>query len=129
MPSRSYYRLYNLRHDVGGTASGNLVFQEIREAQPRLLNWPVDVTDAIPVTLSPGTVTEIYLYDSASVVLGDSMQLSIAMSGVATYRDANGNLQSAFSQDVSVIRAISIHDLVARYPEGIQVLTGSEVVW
>ena len=128
MPSRSYYTLFGLRHLVGSDPT-NLIFPEIRNAEPRVLGWPVDVTDAIPTNLAPGTVGEIYLYDSATIILGDSMTVAIAMSDTAAYKDAAGTMQSAFSLDASVLRAISIHDLVARHPGGIHVLTGSNVVW
>ena len=129
MPSRSYYTLFGLRHLVGSDPVGNLIFPEIRNAEPRVLGWPVDVTDAIPTNLAPGTVGEIYLYDSATVILGDSMTVAIAMSDTAAYKDAAGAMQSAFSLDASVLRAISIHDLVARHPGGIHILTGSATTW
>lgn len=128
MPSRSYFKLYNLRYAIG-TDPVSLVFNEIRNAQPTLLGVPVSVSDQIPITLSPGTVTEIYLVDMSDAIVGTEHGVEIAASDVAAYKDGAGNLQSAFSRDQLVIRAIARHDFVMRRPEAVQVLTGSNVTW
>lgn len=124
MPSRSFYKLYGLRDST----SGNLLFPEVREATPRLLGFPISVTDQIPVNLS-GSQTEIYLVDMAEALLGEEMGISIAVSDVAAYKDSSGTLQSAFSQDATILRAIAKHDFIMRRDEAIQILYGSNTTW
>lgn len=124
MPSRSFYTLYGLRD-----ANGNLVFPDVRESSPRLLGFPISVTDQIPINLGAGTVTEIYLVDTAEMIIGEEMGISVAMSDVAAYKDASGTLQSAFSQDATILRAIAKHDFIMRRDAAVQVLTGTNVTW
>lgn len=66
---------------------------------------------------------------AGNVVIGDEMSISIAMSDTAAYRDAAGVMQSSFSQDASVLRAISMHDLIVRRDAAVFVLTGSNITW
>jgi HK97 family phage major capsid protein len=77
------------------------------------------------VNLAPSTSTEILLADMSEVLIGDEMSLCISMSDVAAFRDSGGTLQSAFSRDSTVIRAIARHDLVLRREAACHVLYGS----
>ena len=124
MASRPFFKLYQLRDTVGA-----LVFPEIREAAPRLLGFPVSMTDLIPVNLSPGTVTEIYLADFSNVILGENLAISVAVSDVASYKDSGGAMQSTFSRDETAIRAIMSVDMIVARDEAVQVLTGAAVTW
>lgn len=124
MPSRSFYKLYGLR-DI----TGNPVFTDVRGANPTLLGFPISITNQIPINLSPGTVTEIYLVDTSDMIIGEEMGITIAVSDVASYKDSGGTLQSAFSLDQTVLRAIAKHDFIMRRDESVQVLTGSNVTW
>lgn len=128
MPSRTYYKLYTLRHVIG-TDPVSLVFPEIRGNPPMLLGWPVSQTNQIPITLGGGTETEIYLVNMSDVMIGDEAGITIAVSDTAAYRDSTGTLQSAFSRDQTVIRAIAKHDLQVRRVEAVQVLTGNNVTY
>lgn len=125
MPSRSFYKLYGLRDST----SGNLLFPEVREATPRLLGYPISVADQIPVNLGSGTSTEIYLVDTSEMIIGEEMGISVAVSDVASYKDSGGTLQSAFSLDQTVLRAISKHDFIMRRDEAVQVLYGTNTTW
>lgn len=124
MPSRSYYTLYGLRE-----SNGNLVFAEIRGAEPMLLGMPVSVTDLIPTNLSPGTATEIYLSDANDWLVGTELELQIGVSDVASYKDATGTMQSSWSRDESVVRAIAISDFALARDEAVQILFGSTTTW
>jgi HK97 family phage major capsid protein len=128
MTSRTYYKLFQLRYAIG-TDPMQLVFPEVRSGQPMLLGYPVSISDQIPITLSPGTVTEIYLADMADAIIGEEMGITIAVSDVASYKDSGGTLQSAFSLDQIVLRAISKHDFIMRRDASVQVLTGSNTTY
>lgn len=120
MSHRSFWALYNLKR----TTTDLLVFNEIREDPPRLLGWPVSVTGQIPTTLSPGTNSEVVLADMREILVGQELGLQIAVSDSAAYKDSGGTLQSAFSLDMTVLRAILKSDIVTRRPEAVTVLTG-----
>lgn len=128
MPSRTYYKLYTLRHAIGADVV-SLVFPEIRANPPMLLGYPVSQTNQIPITLGGGTETEIYLVNMTDVMIGDEHGIEIAVSDTAAYRDSSGNLQSAFSRNQTVIRAIAKHDLQVRRVQAVEVLTGNNVTY
>lgn len=69
----------------------------------------------------------LLLADMGDVIIGESQRLLLDVSAEAAFVDSGGSLVSAFSRDLSVVRAISEHDLVARHDDGIAVLTG--VLW
>lgn len=120
MPSRSFYKLFNIR-DASGVA---LIFPEIRSTVPSLVGIPVTVSDQIPVTLTPGTNTEIMLVDMNSVIVGDTRAVEVQASDVAAYRDANNVLQSSFSRDQTCVRIITESSIVVTRDEAAHVLTG-----
>jgi HK97 family phage major capsid protein len=121
LPSRSYYSLYNLKR----ATTDLLVFPEIRDGN--LLGFQVSVTDQLPVTLSPGTATDIMLVNMADVVIGEEYGINIAISDAASFKDSAGTLQSAFSLDLSCLRAIAKHDLVCRRDAAVAIL--QTVTW
>jgi len=103
--------------------NGNKVYPEM--ANGLLGSYPYDVTNNIPSNLGAGAnESEIILVDYNDIVIGDSLELSIAISEEATYKDAGGNLISAFSRDQTLIRLVSSHDIGARHDASIAVLTG-----
>jgi HK97 family phage major capsid protein len=128
MSSRSYFKLYSLRYAISSDPV-SLVFPEIRNGTPMLLGFPVTVSDQIPITLGSGTVTEIYLVDMGDAIIGEEMGITIAFSSEASFKDENGVMQSAFSRDLSVLRAIAKHDFVMRRDISVEVLTGTNVTW
>ncbi len=102
--------------------SGNKVYPEM--SQGMLGMYPYDVTNNIPSNLGGGTETEIVFVDYNDIVIGDSLDLTISVSEEATYKDAGGNLVSAFSRDQTLIRLVTAHDIGARHDGAISVLTG-----
>jgi HK97 family phage major capsid protein len=105
-------------------SQGFLVYPSMVEMNPTLLGFPVKYSNNIPINLGTGGGdSEIYLVDMADVLLGESTQLILEVSAEAAYSDGNGTLQSAFSRDETVVRAIQRHDLVMRHDASVAVLT------
>jgi HK97 family phage major capsid protein len=86
-----------------------------------LRGYPVFISNQVPTTcIDTGTGalgsaagndrTEIYLVDMNEVVIGDSMALEAEFFPNATYSNS-GTIVSGISNDSSVIRAISKHDI------------------
>lgn len=97
-----------------------------------LLGYPYRWSTQIPTNLSDhgrttnGGETEIYFADFDDVVIGESMSLRVDASMEASYIDG-GTLVSAFSQDQTVIRAITEHDFGVRRDVSVMVMNG--VCW
>jgi hypothetical protein len=53
------------------------------------------------------------------VLIGETDQYEINFSKEATYKDANGNLQSAYSNNQSVLRLVTANDIGFRHLEGL----------
>ena len=100
------------------------VFPSI-EANGTLLGYPIKTTSQIPTNLGVGgDETEIYFADFNEVVIGDTMAITIASSGEASYVDDQGDTISAFQNDLTLMRAISEHDLAPRHDVAIAGLNG-----
>lgn len=108
-------------------ANGNLIYPELRDVNPRLLTVPVFVSNNIPTNLGVGTnESEVYLANMSDAIIGETGTLEITPSSEASYVEG-GSLASAFSRDLTVIRAITRHDFAVRHAESVAVLTG--VLW
>jgi HK97 family phage major capsid protein len=91
----------------------------------KLWGWPFKVTTQVPRNLGSGAnESELYLADFDDVIIGDTMNLEVAISDQASYKDENGTLVSAFSLDQTVMRVLLEHDIVLRHDESVAVLTG-----
>lgn len=122
---RTYMKLFGLRD-----GNGNKVYPEM--AQGQLKGYPVLHTTTIPVNLDDSeegnnNESEIYFADFNDVVIGDSDTMTIDFSREATYKDAQGNLVSAYARNQSLLRVVSEHDIAFRHPEGL--MLGTEVPW
>lgn len=118
---RSYMKLFGLRD-----SNGNKVYPEM--AQGQLKGWPILQSTTVPVNLGTGSnETEIYFADWNDVVIGEQENMKIDFSKEATYKDAGGNLVSAFARNQSLIRVVAEHDIGFRHPEGLVLGTG--VTW
>lgn len=120
MAPRVAMYLRNLRD-----GNGNYAFPEIQTGTLR--GKPVHESTSIPANLGGGTESEIILVSPTHVLVGETNGIAIAMSDQAAYRDENGNLQSAFSRDETLMRAILQHDIGLRHIPAVSVLTG--VTW
>lgn len=121
MNPRSKNHLVNLRD-----ANGNLIFPEVRGANPTMYGWPVFVSTNIPVNLGAGTESEIYFVDMNDAVIGEASGLIIAVDSSASYVE-NSTLVSSFARDETVIRAIQRHDFAMRHDVSVAIKTA--VVW
>ena len=74
-----------------------------------------------------GNESEIILVDMAQIIVADEIDVTVQVSDEATFVDGSGQLRSAFSNDMTVIKVVTSHDIDTRYPEAIAVLTG--VTW
>jgi HK97 family phage major capsid protein len=118
---RTFMKLFGLRD-----GNGNKVYPEM--ATGLLKGFPIQHTNTIPSNLGTGTnESEIYFADFNDVLIGESGNFSIDFSREATYKDAEGNLISAFSRNQSLIRVVTDHDIGFRHPEGLAL--GTAVTW
>ena len=58
-------------------------------------------------------------------MIGDDQEIRIASSTEASFVDVGGNTISAFQRDLTLMRAVSRHDLAPAHDEAISVLTGT----
>lgn len=97
-----------------------------------LLGYPFKWSTQIPVNLSDhgrttnGGETEVYFADFDDVVIGEAMSMRVDASQEASYMDG-ATLVSAFSQDQTVVRAITEHDFAVRRDVSVMVMNG--VCW
>ena len=86
-------------------------------------------TTQIPTNLAKlaqqtGTETnnaEIYLTDFADVFIGDTLEMRVDTSNEATFKDAGGNVVSAFQRDETLFRVITENDIGVRHKGSIVV--------
>lgn len=111
-----------LRHSGGG----NLIFPTLSGANPTLYGYPVFTTTSLPNNLGGGTETEVMFADMSDAIIGEVSSLQIVADPSAAYVDG-GEMKSAFSQDETLIRAITRHDFAFRHRESVAVKTA--VAW
>ncbi|PZW65255.1 HK97 family phage major capsid protein [Pseudomonas sp. URMO17WK12:I1] len=103
--------------------NGNKAYPEID--QKLLKGYPVGLSNQIPVNLGEdGNESEIYFVNFADMMIGEDMDLVIDFSKEAAYKDANGNMVSAFQRDQTLVRVIAKHDFGPRHVECITVGVG-----
>lgn len=105
--------------------NGNKVYPEMDGNMLR--KKPVHMTTEIPDNLGGGDESEIMLVLPRHVMVGEHMGIEIAMSTEAAYKDADGNMQAAFSRDETLMRMIMQHDIGLRHLAALAILTG--VTW
>ncbi len=105
---------------------GSYLFPSLqRNGDGTLMGYPIKTTSQIPANLGIGTnETEVYFADFNEVMIGDAMTVTIATSSEAAYVDQGGNTVSAFQNDLTLMRAISEHDLAPRHVEALAGLNG-----
>ena len=118
---RSYIKLLGLRD-----GNGNKVYPEMDQVM--LKGYPIFHSTTIPVNLGVGTnESEIYFADWNDVIIGEMDNMTIDFSREATYKDAGGNLVSAYARNQSLIRVVASHDVGFRHVEGLAL--GTAVTW
>lgn len=96
-------------------------------AAGKLMGFPYATTTNVPTNLDfsgagSNDESEIYLTDFSQAIIGESMNLLVDASQEAAYHDGT-SVQAAFSQDQTVVRAISEHDFGMRHDKAIAILT------
>ena len=87
--------------------------------------FPYFLTTQLPTNLGgSGNRTEIILADFSEVIIGDSLQLTVEVFPNGSWANG-GSVVSGISNDMTAVRAIAKHDLVARHGESIAVITDS----
>ncbi len=106
--------------------NGNKAYPEVDAGL--LKGYAVGLSNQIPVNLGlGGNESEIYFVNFADMMIGEDMELVIDFSKEAAYKDAGGNMVSAFQRDQTLVRVIAKHDFGPRHVECIAV--GTEVTW
>lgn len=110
--------LASLRDDLG-----NLAYPSISTSNT-LFGYPIYTTSQIPNNLGAGTnQTEVYFADFNEVMIGDASALTLSVSTEAAYV-TGGTWRSAFQDDMTLMRAISEHDLAPAHSQALAYLTG-----
>jgi len=118
MSPRTFAYLRDLRD-----GNSNLVYPALQGANPTWRGFPVEVTNNIPINLGGSTdESEVYLVDFAFVMIAESYGLRIDASDTAAYK-VGGNMQSAYSLNQTVIRALGGHDFAVTRPKAVSLLT------
>lgn len=92
----------------------------------RLEGYPFMCTNQIPNSLgTDGDQSEVYFGDFAQVLVGEGLGVEMTAVANGTYQDGS-TIISGLSNDMSVIRAITRHDLKLKYDTAFVVLTGVE---
>jgi HK97 family phage major capsid protein len=105
--------------------NGNAVYRdELRGGT--LWGFPFAMSTQIPRNLdfsgdTDNDETEIYFSDFADVIIAEQEGMMVDASDTAAYHDGT-NIIASFSQDQTVIRAITEHDLIVRHEESVVVL-------
>lgn len=125
MTPRSWNCLYNIQNSLGV-----YVFRD--ELKLGTLNgYPVKKTTQIGNNWQDASghtnCSFIFLVEMTEDMILDSMSLELAVSREGTYVDASGTTQSAFSSDLTLVRAIAEHDHQIRHDQSVAVIQG--VAW
>ncbi|WP_057385594.1 phage major capsid protein [Pseudomonas aeruginosa] len=102
--------------------NGNKAYPEIDAGMFK--GYPVGLSTQIPVNLgADGDESEIYFVNFTDAMIGEDMSLVINFSAEASYKDAQGNVVSAFQRDQTLVRVIAKHDFGPRHVELVVVAT------
>ena len=108
---RAWAYLYNLK-----TTTGAYIYRAEMD-QGKLLGYPFFVSNQIAYTAgSPGYV-DIFLGDFSEFYDGVQMEMQMEASREASWVDDGGNAVSAFSNDQTVLRLLTLHDYNIRHKE------------
>lgn len=96
---------------------GKPYYPEIDE-KGMLKGYPIYSTSQVPKDLGVGgDETEITFGDWAELMIGEEDRIQIAQSREAAYRDAGGEMQSAFQQGKTLLLAVTANDFAPDHEE------------
>ena len=126
MSHRSATYLRDVRDGNGNKGFPEMSGGSVGADRQRLRGLPVFTTSQIPNNLGAGNESEIYLANMRHVLVGETGGMDIDSSMEASWFDG-ANTVSAFSKDVTLIRARWRHDIDIRQVFCLALLTG--VTW
>lgn len=107
--------------------TGFLAFPAIDQGNT-LEGYPILTTTQIPANLGAGTnETEVYFVAGNEIMIGDSMQITVAASTEAAYVNGDGDTVSAFQNSLTLMRAEAEHDMAPMHDQAIAGFNG--VAW
>ena len=95
------------------TSTGAYIFRD-EISRGELAGYPLVMSNQLTYT-SSGTYSDFVFGDFSEFAWGEQTLLELEQSREATYKDSAGNLQSAFANDLTLIRAISRHDFNVKH--------------
>lgn len=108
---RAWAWLYNLK-----TSTGAYIFRAEMD-QGKLLGYPFFVSNQVAYTAgSPGYV-DIFVGDFSEFYDGIQMEMQMEASREGSYVDSEGNTVSAFANDQTLLRLLTLHDYNVRHKE------------
>ena len=119
MNARQKWFLSSLRD-----GNNNLVFaDEIRAGT--FWGFPLGSTEQIPNNLGAGSdESEVYFQEMSEVMVGETLNMQLAVQDGGSYVDSGGTVRSAFARDETVLRLIDEHDVILRHDDSGAILTG-----
>lgn len=91
---------------------------ELKEG--RFHGYPFVESNQVKTT---ATRADVFFGDWAQFYIGEQVEMEVRVSEEATYTDENGNLQSAFDNDETVVQLLMIHDFGAVYGKAFSFMT------
>jgi len=108
------------------TTTGQFVFRDEMTSggmgNGTLNGAPYRITTQIPQNLT-SSATELYFADFADLIIGEEETMELSISTEASYTDGDGNTQSAFQRDQTLVKVVMIHDFGSRHDVSIAVQT------
>lgn len=106
---------------------GNFVYKDELQAG-KLMGYPFATTQQLATNINTGTTLApvnngafLFLTDFADVIIGETYNMAIDASDVASYKDTTGSVVSTFVRDQTVFRVIEEHDFNMRHLASIAV--------
>lgn len=130
MPSTTFINLRDLRNTNGflfypSLSEGKMVADDI-QGLPYLNGYPVSVTNNIPHNLGGGSnAGELYFAAASEIIIGEMTTLEVEMSTEASYLDASGTMQSAFTRGELLLKLTARHDINLRHDQAVSIITGT----
>jgi HK97 family phage major capsid protein len=121
MHPRSYNYLNNVQNSLGV-----YVYRD-ELSKGTLLGYPFKKSTQIPINLWDSTngadkdCSFVMLVEMTDAMILDSMTMELAISREGSFVDTSGATQSAFQNDLTLIRAIAEHDFQMRHNASIAV--------
>lgn len=116
MAPRTKNYLYSVQNSLG------LYVYRDEMKDGKLMGYPFYTTTQIPTNLtinSNANCSEIYLVDFGECLILEGRQMEFAISTEGVYTDSSGATQSAFANDMTIIRALLAEDFQMKHNEGV----------